>query len=510
MTQIRKDTADISILYVEDEPKTREMVSRALALKISTLRLHTAENGEAGLALYREYRPDIVITDINMPIMDGILMSNEIKSLNPEAIIIAVTAHSDTRYLLDAIETGINNYVLKPINYDKLFAAINKGIETVTLKRRVQEQNDFMEKNQRLESLGVLAGGIAHDFNNILTAIIGNISLARSQVGEGHKAAGRLAATENALARATNLTRQLLTFARGGEPIKKVIEVGGLLKEATGFAIHGSNVKCRVVLADDLWFVEADEGQLSQVIHNLVINAVQAMPEGGMVALRAENAGSKEEEGKFVKISVTDDGAGIPEHHVQRIFEPYFTTKQLGNGLGLATCYSIIKKHGGNITVESTPGKGSTFHVCLPASEQVNAAEPGSKTEVVHGSGRVLVMDDEEPVRETAQAMLEELGYTVECAENGGAAIELYRQRKEEGTPFNAVIMDLTIPGGMGGREAIASLLKLDPGVKAVVSSGYSNDPVMADYSNYGFSAVLGKPYRLQEISKVLQELLDI
>jgi PAS domain S-box-containing protein len=379
-------------------------------------------------------------------------------------------------------------------------------IADATEKRKIREDR---EKNERLESLGVLAGGIAHDFNNILTAIIGNISLARMQVGEGHKAATRLAASENALSRATDLTRQLLTYARGGEPIKKIVELNGLVREAAGFVIHGSTAKCQFILADNLWRVEAYEGQLSQVIHNLVINAVQAMPVGGTVKLSAENVRSSQTGKRFVKISVADSGTGIPEHHLLRIFDPYFTTKQQGSGLGLATCYSIIKRHGGNITVASTLGKGSTFCFELPASEQLSAVEPGARMEVVHGSGRILVMDDEEPVREAAQAMLEALGYTVECTENGVGVIDLYRQRKTEGNAFNAIIMDLTIPGGMGGKEAIAELLRLDPDVKAVVSSGYSTDPVMADYRKYGFSAVLSKPYLMQELSKAMQELLD-
>ena len=376
----------------------------------------------------------------------------------------------------------------------------------ITDRKRMQAE---LLKTQKLESLGVLAGGIAHDFNNILTGIIGNVSLARMQVGEGHKAVARLAASENALARATDLTRQLLTFARGGEPIKKIIEVGGLLKEAASFAIHGSTVKCKFVLADDLWLVEADEGQLSQVIQNLVINARQAMPEGGTLTLEAVNVGSTQEGKRIVQISVADSGTGIPEHHLQRIFDPYFTTKQLGSGLGLATCYSIIKRHGGNITVTSTLGKGSTFYVDLPASEQGRIVETGIKMEIVHGSGPVLVMDDEEPVREATQAMLEELGYTVECTENGSDAVDLYLKRKKEGIPFSAVIMDLTIPGGMGGKEAINMLLMLDPNVKAIVSSGYSTDPVMANYREYGFVAVLRKPYRAQDLSAILHDCLS-
>jgi PAS domain S-box-containing protein len=362
-------------------------------------------------------------------------------------------------------------------------------------------------KMSKLESLGTLAGGIAHDFNNILTSILGNISLARIQVQNTEKVTKRLEDAENAAARAKDLTQQLLTFARGGDPVKKNIKLGGLLKEGAGFAIHGSAVKCEFVLADNLWPVQADEGQLSQVIHNLVLNAVQAMPNGGTITIAANNADFPPGGKRFVEISVADTGTGIPAHLLQRIFDPYFTTKQQGSGLGLATCYSIIKKHGGNITVESTQDKGSIFYVCLPAAEQVEETEPAACLEVTRGNGRVLVMDDEETVREIARASLEELGYLVECTEDGSAAVELYRRRKEEGTPFVAVIMDLTIPGGIGGKEAIDSLIQIDPKVKAVVSSGYASDPVMANYREFGFSAVLSKPYRLQEMSKALQEL---
>jgi CheY-like chemotaxis protein len=372
----------------------------------------------------------------------------------------------------------------------------------------LRQAGQDMLKNQKIESLGVLAGGIAHDFNNILTIILGNVSLARLQLHDPEKVTTRLEEAENATVRAKDLAQQLLTFARGGEPVKKIIEVACLLWEAAGFALHGSNVRSEFALADDLWPVEADEGQLSQVIQNLVLNAVQAMPEGGTVTISAENATSPQEGKRFVKISVADTGAGISEHHLQRIFDPYFTTKQQGSGLGLATCYSIIRKHGGKIRATSTLGNGSTFHISLPASEQESVSEPSSRKAVSHGSGRVLVMDDEEDIRELTEAILEELGYTVESVKNGTEVVDLYRKRKEEGMPFSAVILDLTIPGGVGGKETIEQLLRIDPDIKAIVSSGYSTDPIMANYRDYGFGAVLVKPYRLQEISKVLQELL--
>ena len=377
-------------------------------------------------------------------------------------------------------------------------------LEDITELRQGRQE---LLKAQKLDSLGVLAGGIAHDFNNILTAVLGNISLARYQMEEPEQVALRLEDAERAAVRAKDLTQQLLTFARGGEPVKKVVEVAGLLKEAAAFALHGSNVGCAFALDDDLWRLEADEGQLVQVVHNLVINAVQAMPGGGTVTVRARNVGSPQGEG-VVEIAISDSGAGISEQHLERIFDPYFTTKMQGSGLGLASCYSIVKKHGGTIRVESKPGEGSTFHVVLPASTQprFSPALPGS--ELSRGTSRVLVMDDEDIVRALAKAILEQLGYQAVCVENGSRAAAVYRQAQEEGAPFAAVILDLTVPGGVGGKDAIKLLLEMDPQVKAIVCSGYSTDPVMANHLAYGFSAVLSKPYRPHDLSKVLLELL--
>ena len=373
-----------------------------------------------------------------------------------------------------------------------------------------QQARQEMLKAVKLESLGVLAGGIAHDFNNILTAIFGNISLARFQLHDSEAVNNRLEDAENAIIRATDLTKQLLTFARGGEPIKTIIKVNDLMLDTARFVLHGTNVNCEFNLGDDIWPVEADEGQIGQVIHNLILNAVQAMPQGGTVTIHSQNVNSLTKENRFVKIIVADTGIGIPENILQKIFDPYFTTKTQGNGLGLATCYSIIKKHGGKIRVASTVGEGTKFFISLPASE--HKCESGSKspTKLSYGSGRVLVMDDNEDVRNIAQGILKELGYTVELAGDGAEALAIYAQRKEQGTPIYAVILDLTIPAGMGGKETIKNLLKMDPDVKAIVSSGYSNDPVMANYRDYGFRAVLSKPYRPQEMSKVLRDLIDV
>ena len=378
-------------------------------------------------------------------------------------------------------------------------------IEDVTELRQAMQE---ITRTQKLESLGVLAGGIAHDFNNILTAIIGNISLARLQLEDREKVSQRLTQTENAAARAKDLTQQLLTFARGGEPVKATVRVESLLRETALFASHGSSVRCLFEVGPDLWPVHADEGQLFQVINNLVINAVHATPGAGTVIIGAVNDCCRLEGKPSVKIFVADHGEGIPPEHYQRIFDPYFTTKKQGSGLGLATCFSIVKKHEGLISFESSLGKGTTFSVYLPAAKQARLESPGPDAALVPGRGRILVMDDEEVVREIAQAMLVQLGYTVECTVDGSQALALYRSRKEGGTPFAAVIFDLTIPGGMGGREAVGLLLQYDPAVRAIVSSGYSNDPVMANYREHGFSAVLRKPYRMQELNTILQQCL--
>jgi CheY-like chemotaxis protein/anti-sigma regulatory factor (Ser/Thr protein kinase) len=265
---------------------------------------------------------------------------------------------------------------------------------------------------------------------------------------------------------------------------------------------------CEFSLPDDLWPVEADEGQLRQAIQNLAINAVQAMPGGGTLTIGAMNAFSLTEAKRYVEISVADTGVGIPAKHLQKIFDPYYTTKQHGSGLGLAICHSIITKHGGTVRVVSTPGEGSTFTVRLPASAQVVEPVKDVQQTVTRGSGRVLVMDDERPVRKIARAMLESLGYAVECASDGNEAVERYRERLEEGCPFDAVILDLTIPGGKGGEETVRDLLRLDPDARVIVSSGYSTDAVLADYRDYGFCAILGKPYRLHELGDVLERVL--
>ena len=373
-------------------------------------------------------------------------------------------------------------------------------------------------KGQKIESLGVLAGGIAHDFNNILTAVIGNLSLAKDLARPEAPLYRNLVETEKAAARARDLTQQLLTFSRGGAPVKRTVSLGALITDSVTFVLRGSNVRCDFAVAGDLWPAAVDEGQFSQVLSNLTLNACQAMPDGGVVHLEAVNQVLTAADahalppGRYIRLSIRDQGIGIAAEHLPKIFDPYYTTKPSGNGLGLATAYSIISRHGGRISVDSRPGAGAAFHILLPASEErIEITPTAAAGSVPAGAGgRILVMDDEAIVREVVGPMLRHLGFTVDLACDGHEALERYRAGMEAGRPYDAIIMDLTIPGGMGGKEAIGKLLALDPGARAIVSSGYSSDPVMADFAAYGFAGVVAKPFDLAALGGVLDKVLDL
>jgi len=381
----------------------------------------------------------------------------------------------------------------------------------LTLRKKMEEE---MARSEKLDSIGILAGGIAHDINNFLTAIVGNVALAKMYANRQGDAFNRMEEIEKAAFRAKDVAQQLLTFSKGGAPVKKVISIRDLATESAGFALRGSNVKCEFSFPDDLWNVEADEGQLSQVVNNLLINAAHAMPDGGTIQVACRNVVVGGEDpilrpGNHVSVSVMDHGTGIPPAILSRIFDPYFTTKQKGSGLGLSTAYSIIKRHGGRLSVESHPGIGTTFEFCLPATDRKVPAPDVDEERWMVGRGRILVMDDEESVREMARDMLKMLGYSVAVARDGIEAIDIYRRAAASGEPFDLVLMDLTIPGGMGGKETIRELLKIDRDAKAVVCSGYSNDPIMSCYEAYGFRGVIPKPYSMKQLATLIEEILS-
>lgn len=408
--------------------------------------------------------------------------------------------------------------MVEKLTYEELQQKV-KQLEKKLSGRKVTEEE--LLKAKKLESIAALSGGIAHDYNNLLTSIMGNISLAQTYLEHDDKIYGLLNEAQHASVLAKALTRKLITFSRGGAPIKKTVPVSPLVKRATEFSLSGSNIKCEFHIPDELWLVEIDETQIGQAIYNLVMNAREAMRDGGTIRVAAENVNITDgiptlKEGEYVKISFNDEGIGIPREHLKKIFDPYFSTKEMGTqkgmGLGLSICHSIIKGHSGDVDVGSQEGAGATFNIYLPASDGKASKEKPEKSQKkatpVIGKGRILVMDDEKMIRHLAGEILSYLGYKVSFSKDGAKAIEMYKDAMESGEPFDAVVLDLTVRGGMGGKEAMRKLMEIDPHVTGVVSSGYSDDSVMTDFEKYGFKGVVAKPYSVHEVSVVLDEVI--
>jgi len=378
-----------------------------------------------------------------------------------------------------------------------------------------QRQEEERLKLDRLGSLGLLAGGIAHDFNNLLTAVLGNVNLVAQTTDLSEEIRASLFDAELACLRAQDLSRQLLTFSKGGTPIKKVVPLFPLLRETISLSLAGSNCRTSVALAPDLLHLEVDPGQTTQVLHNILLNAQQAMPEGGEISVRAANVVIHAESalplspGHYVEIAIKDEGRGIDPACLSRIFDPYFTTKDKGQGLGLATAYSIVEKHGGHIAVISSPGHGTTFTIHLPAAAQFPTMEAPREPLAIAGKGRILVMDDDPLVRQVTGKMLRHLGYQVEYAEDGSEALTKCAQALDEGRPFRVVILDLTVPGGLGGQETMLKLREMDPNIRGIVNSGYANNSIMTQYREFGFCGYIRKPYRVKELSEELAVVLS-
>ena len=628
------------VLIVEDDLTAQSLLQSVITRVYPHFEVHVAPDGHQGLALFEAIGADVIITDLSMPNMNGMEMAREIRKLTPHPEIIVITACNDISSIITCINIGISNYVLKPIDLNRILEAIKVSVGRIDMGRELAARNNSLreseeryhalfnslqdgvsllemvmagsraefrimdvnpsfeqmagesrnsligrsitevvpdldgrflrhltdvvvsrspasvdhfckswdrtfrmqlysplqgqvaivyaditqhqklqeerEKNERLNSLGVLAGGIAHDFNNILTAIAGNISLARHRVQKGEDPTPRLMESERALVKASGLTRQLLTFARGGEPIRKPLASQSLIREAVSLFLSGTNCVASIKLADDLWNLYADAGQIQQTLNNLILNAVQAMPGGGVITVTASNArlsqdaGTELTGGRYVRITVSDEGEGIPPDLLPRIFDPYVTTKAGGNGLGLSSVHSIVRRHGGSVTVSSEGGVGTTFELLLPAAdEHLQEEHPPKEAAVsVQGGKEILVMDDEEVVRNVAAGMLKALGYAViECC-NGSEAVERYRERLEQGTPFAAVLLDMTVPGGMGGKEAALQLRSMHPDATLIIVSGYFAESLTDLNREAMVDGLVAKPFNISQLGEELSRAL--
>lgn len=535
----------IEILLLEDNGVDVDLVSEHFDLSKLDFNISLATRLADGIEQLKKRRFDLVLLNLTLPDSCGIdTLLDTIEASQGEAIIV-LTDTDDETLSLKALKLGAQDSLNKHrINSEDLRRSILHAIERsnllrsheartegiqcdATILRDITNQKkaeDELFKSEKIESISLLAGGIAHDFNNMLTAILGNISMIRIDLDESHQHSAKLVAAEKAALQARLLTQQLLSFSKGGAPLLEVTTVSEMVEECAQFILRGSKVKCSIEKDDDLWPVDADKGQVSQVVNNLIINANQAMPDGGEIRIRMSNLHVRHAEvptlrfGDYVCIEVRDEGAGISPQNLNKIFDPYFTTKGKGNGIGLASSYSIITTHKGTITVDSSIGKGSIFRVYLPKSKQLapgksNPSEAKKKEtakEKIHrGKGRILVMDDMEAMMIVAGEILTVLGYDVEYSTNGNEAIKAYKAAKDEGNPFDACVFDLTVPGGMGGEEAANILIDYDPNLVAIASSGYTSSNVMSDYKNSAFKAVLPKPYRIKEMSDILHELLN-
>lgn len=494
----------------ESEEKYRQLVE--------LLPVGVFEFDESGKFLFTNTKAREMFGYNDEDIEQGINVMSVIEESERERAKAAIINLLHTGITTSAIYTGLKkNGQLFPVEIHSaliMYEGVIKGVRgiiiDITDKQKAAEE---VLRTNKLESVGLLAGGIAHDFNNILSAILGNITLAKLKLADDSQVHSYLTESVKACERAKELTYQLLTFSKGGEPIRESARLNDIIIDSANFSLHGSKVTGDFAIPDDLYPAAIDRGQFSRVIHNIVINAVQAMPSGGKIRITAENTelekGNYYElpEGMYVAIRIRDNGPGIAQENLKKIFDPYFTTREKGSGLGLAIVYSIVKKHAGTIALESVLGQGSCFTIIIPATTLDSVENTTAEVQIDLTGINVLFMDDEPMLRSVAEGIFAHLGCSVTTVEEGEAAIQEYIRAASTNIPYSVVITDLTVPGKMGGVETARNLKALYPEAIIIVSSGYADDDVLARYADFGFSAVLRKPFTLEDVKKVLLQL---
>ncbi|HEY3500829.1 MAG TPA: response regulator [Polyangiaceae bacterium] len=504
------------MIVEDDRVNAEEMAETMMAAGYDVVGV--TSSGEQALTLAERTQPELALVDVKLRgDTDGITVAGNLQS-RLDVAVVYVTGYSDQAVLRRATRNGGYGYVLKPIDPRTLEAACTLALSLRSRARLEREQ----KRAERLESLATLAAGIAHDFNNMLAIMHNCAGLAKQAAPDNQRVQSLLGDLEHAGNRASTLTAELVAFAKGGEPIRKPRDLSEIIAATLPLVLHGSGVLLRSDVGRDIWPVLVDDTQMGQVFANLALNARQAMGDQGELSIRARNRLIPEGDpvlprGRFVDVTVSDQGPGIAPENLERIFDPFFTTRDSGTGLGLSSAYSIVKRHGGVLRAESLPGRGTTFHVILPAASPAEASEPlhdlpetASVTEnqpAEPDTGRILIMDDEPELRRVLALCLEELGYEVEQAENGEQAVSLYERAFHAGKRFDLAILDLTVRNGEGGVVALERLKRFDPEVTAVATSGYSDSPVLADHARHGFAGSLAKPYRFAMLSHVLRRV---
>jgi signal transduction histidine kinase len=495
-----------SVLIVEDDRVNAEEMAETMVAAGHNV-VGVTSSGEQAVTLAEKTQPDLALIDVKLPgKTDGIDVAGTLQD-RLDVAVVYVTGYSDQALLHRATSNAAYGYVLKPIDRRTLEAACTLALSLRRRERSAREQ----KRVERLESLATLAAGIAHDFNNMLAIMHNCAGLARRAAPDNQRVQALLTDLENAGHRANALTAELMAFAKGDATIRESRDIGELVRSSIPLVLRESAVTLHVNVGADTWPALVDEMQMSRVLSNLALNARQAMEDRGELRVDAKNREIEEGDpvlpkGRFVDISIADQGPGIPLENLERIFDPFFTTREGGTGLGLASAYSIVKRHGGVLRAESTLGRGSTFHVILPAAPGPAAVEPAHE-EPGASSGRVLIMDDEEDLRRVLALCLEELGYKVEQADEGEAALKLYERAYHTGRRFDLVILDLTVKSGEGGLATLTRLKRFDPSVNAIATSGYCDSPVLADYQRHGFAGALAKPYRFAMLAQLLRKV---